>query len=69
MYRLPALLYCDRARGYMTLFNWVTTTKRGTYAAITKRVPEQYRPQVGCKLGCLLCQERGGGGVMQQSVC
>jgi hypothetical protein len=30
----------------MTLFNWVTTTKRGTYAAITKRVPEQYRPQV-----------------------
>jgi hypothetical protein len=30
----------------MTLFSWVTTTKRGTYAAITKRVPEQYRPQV-----------------------
>jgi hypothetical protein len=35
-----------RERGYVTLFTYVTTTTKGVYAAIAKRVPRQYRPQV-----------------------
>eukprot|EP00878_Enallax_costatus_P012895 GHUV01013465.1.p1 GENE.GHUV01013465.1~~GHUV01013465.1.p1 ORF type:complete len:336 (+),score=54.06 GHUV01013465.1:169-1176(+) len=35
-----------KQRGYITLFTYVTTTTKGVYAAIAKRVPNQYRPQV-----------------------
>eukprot|EP00882_Tetradesmus_deserticola_P028787 GHRQ01032078.1.p1 GENE.GHRQ01032078.1~~GHRQ01032078.1.p1 ORF type:complete len:127 (+),score=55.23 GHRQ01032078.1:257-637(+) len=48
------LLPC-RQRGYVTLFTYVTTTTKGVYAAIAKRVPRQYRPQVYLFLHMCFC--------------
>lgn len=47
-HHLPCALlwHARRQRGYVTLFTYVTTTTKGVYAAIAKRVPRQYRPQV-----------------------
>ncbi|WIA18630.1 hypothetical protein OEZ85_003336 [Tetradesmus obliquus] len=44
-----------RQRGYVTLFTYVTTTTKGVYAAIAKRVPRQYRPQVYLFLHMCFC--------------
>lgn len=55
----------------MTLFTWVTTTKRGTYASITKRVPQQYRPQVSGCTGCVcrnVMQTIGGRSVLTHGI-
>lgn len=37
----------------MTLFTYVTTTTKGVYAAIARRVPRQYRPQASGGQGLL----------------
>eukprot|EP00879_Flechtneria_rotunda_P015404 GHRR01016106.1.p1 GENE.GHRR01016106.1~~GHRR01016106.1.p1 ORF type:complete len:374 (+),score=84.39 GHRR01016106.1:50-1171(+) len=44
-----------RQRGYITLFTYVTTTTKGVYAAIAKRVPLKYRPQVYLFLHMCFC--------------
>jgi hypothetical protein len=44
-----------RQRGYITLFTYVTTTTKGVYAAIARRVPPNYRPQVYLFLHMCFC--------------
>lgn len=44
-----------KRRGYATLFNYVTTQKRGTFAAIARRVPRPLQPVTYLVLHCCFC--------------